>query len=273
MTTDQKVAQTWCRLCGTRHEQADECPGELLAVGVERHGWRGLADTPRGPEVYGTLVAAVAQGWRARILTFPNILWVARDPRVGTMKFLGATPGQAEKQATAYIRAICKRAGFTLRTELPYVESAKVDPEQTASAEKSEAIRAAARKLKRVSIRFGIGRPNQDAETDDLSEGGLFILTPQPLPIGTDLRLFLETENLGIPLKGIVRWTRDKEIEGRPVGMGIKLTAPHPRYVHFVRHQQTAPATPAAQREGEESVELELYEASGELEEWNVDLD
>jgi len=274
MTTAQKLGQAWCLQCGTQHGHTDECPGELLAVGVERHGWRGLADTPRGPEVYGTLVAPVTQGWRARILTFPNILWVARDPNVGTMKFLGNTPAQAENMAIEYIRAICTRDGFNLRKELPYVESAKVDPEQTRSAEKSAAIRASERKLKRVNIRFGIGRPSQDAETDDFSEGGLFILTAQPLPIGTELRLFLETQELGIPLKGIVRWTRDKEVEGRPIGMGIKLTAPHPRFIHFVRQQRSAPAVPAVadtQSNGEQSNELELWEAPGELEEWSAD--
>lgn len=271
MTTTKGCTQSWCRQCGTQHKPSAECPGELLAVGAERHGWRGLADTPRGPEVYGTLVAPVSQGWRARILTFPNILWVARDPQVGSMKFLAGSPGAAEKLAVDYIRAVCKRAGFTVRKELPYVESAKVDPERSPALTKSEKIRAAERKLKCIRIRYGVGRPTLEAETDDISEGGLFILTSRPLPVGTELRMFLETEELGIPLRGAVRWTRDHVVEGRPVGMGIRLAAPHPRYLHFVRQMLSARTIPAAAKAEREVHELELWESAGALEEWTAE--
>jgi uncharacterized protein (TIGR02266 family) len=222
--------------CGTSHDAGDECPGVLLATGPERHGWRVLADTPQGPEVYGTLVAPAGDRWRARVLTYPNVLWIV--DRGNTVKFLGSTPRQAENAAIEFIKSHCKRRGFTMRTEVPAVESGEVDLEQDESAASSEAMRASRRQLHAVRVRYGVGRPNREAATDDLSEGGLFIRTDEPVPEGTLLQLRLDVEGFGIPLRGVVRWTRDEEEEGRPGGMGIKLVNPHPRYIHYVRQQQ-----------------------------------
>jgi len=48
--------------------------GDLRATGDERHGWRVAVETPHGIEAYGVLVAPTHERWRARILTFPNVL-------------------------------------------------------------------------------------------------------------------------------------------------------------------------------------------------------
>ena len=51
----------WCLVCQTRHESARDCPGELLASGPERYGWRVLVRTPTRAEVYGVLIAEVRE--------------------------------------------------------------------------------------------------------------------------------------------------------------------------------------------------------------------
>ena len=236
MTQQAESVKTWCLICGTMHDDDDECPGELLATGPERHGWRVLVDTPQGPEVYGTLVAPAGDHWRARVLTYPNVLWIVG--RGNTMKFVGSTPASVEKAAIRFIKGHCKSHGFTARTEVPSVESGGVALEQDVTAARSEAVRASQRQLRAVRVYYGTGRPDQEAETDDLSEGGLFIRTDEPMPVGTDLQLRFEAEGFGIPLRGIVRWAREEDEDGRPRGMGIELINPHPRYIHYVRQQQ-----------------------------------
>lgn len=259
MTEQTLSAATWCGRCGTLHAEGDlnACPGEILATGAERYGFRLLADTPRGPEVYGTLVAPAGDRWRARILTFPNILWVVAHG--GTMKFVGRTPAEAENLAIDFLRKHCQSRGFKMRKEVPSVESAALDAEQDALTLQSEEVRASQRQMRSVSVRYGVGRTVEQAETDDLSEGGLFIRTDSPMPVGTSLQLYLETEGYGIPLRGVVRWVRAEEEEGRPAGMGIKLVAPHPRYLHYIRQQ-----SPGSDGEDESATyDLEEWEADG----------
>lgn len=62
--------------------------------------------------------------------------------------------------------------------------------------------------------------------TQNISHGGLFISTPEPLEIGSqiDLSLYIPGEN-PVTLKGVVRWTNEKE-EGSAApkcGMGIEF--------------------------------------------------
>jgi uncharacterized protein (TIGR02266 family) len=235
-TGQAEWVDAWCRCCNTMHERPDECPGELLATGTERHGWRVLVETPRQPIVYGTLVAPVGDIWRARILSYPNVLWVL--PWGRTMKFIGATPGAAERGAIDFIKAHCKHRGFIMRKQVPSVESGEVDLEQDESTARSEAVRAARRKKRVLRIRYGANRLTEEAETDDLSEGGLCIRTDKPMPVGTVLQLRLELDGFGILLNGEVRWSQDQEEVGRAGGMGIRLTNPHPRYIHYLRQQQ-----------------------------------
>jgi len=151
---------------------------------------------------------------------------------------MASTPPVAERKAVDFIKEQCKRMGYTVRTEVPSVESADVDLEQDETTSESDAVRASQRRLCTERIRYGVGRPSHEAATDDLSEGGLFIRTDSPMPVGTQLQLYLDVENFGIPLRGVVRWAREQEEDGRPCGMGLQLTNPLPRYIHYIRQRQ-----------------------------------
>ena len=235
MPQQAKWVDVWCRVCCSRHDEGD-CTGELLATGPERHGWRLLAERPDGPIVYGTLVAPAGDRWRSRILTYPNVLWVL--PWGGTMKFVGITPALAEKEAIDFIKAHCQRYCFKMHKEVPSVESGPVDHEQDASTAKSAVVQASQRQKRAIRVCYGVDRPIHEAETDDLSEGGLFIRTDKPLPVGTAVNLHIELDGLGIPLRGEVRWAPAEDAVGRPRGMGIELAQPHPRYIHHLRQQK-----------------------------------
>ena len=78
----------WCPICQTQHATRKDCPGEVLASGPERHGWRVLVRTPTRAEVYGVLIAESEDRWRARVVTYPNMLWSVPGGR-GTLKFVG----------------------------------------------------------------------------------------------------------------------------------------------------------------------------------------
>ncbi len=59
----------------------------------------------------------------------------------------------------------------------------------------------------------------------DMSNGGIFISTPEPMKIGTELELSLTIPGEdSINIKGIVRWIREDETEGKKAGMGIEFS-------------------------------------------------
>ena len=73
------------------------------------HGWRVLVHTGARTEVYGVLVGPAARGlWRARVLTYPRMLWSIPGGR-GTIKFVGATPQDSERNAVEFILGFCNR--------------------------------------------------------------------------------------------------------------------------------------------------------------------
>jgi uncharacterized protein (TIGR02266 family) len=228
------VAVAWCTNCGTSHENLRRCPGPLLATGAERHGWRVEVETPRGLDVYGVLVAPVGQRYRARILTYPNVLWIV--PGGGSIKFLGDDPQNVEARAMEFIREHCRARGYRLTRRLPRVDSGGYDLEQDASASRSKTVLAGQRPLKVLPIRYGPhGLACTTGETDNLSEGGLFIRCKSPLAEGTLLALELDLDGALLKLQGSVLWTREDAGDGRPPGMGVQLRQPPPRYVHYVR--------------------------------------
>ncbi|NVB42083.1 TIGR02266 family protein [Pseudenhygromyxa sp. WMMC2535] len=59
----------------------------------------------------------------------------------------------------------------------------------------------------------------------NLSRGGLFISTPQPEPVGSDLMLSLRVPGRSIPVavKAKVRWNRMADNEDGPAGMGLSF--------------------------------------------------
>ena len=197
----------WCLSCCTMHRPGGHCPGEILATGVERHGWRVVTQDKLSTRVIGTLIAPAGDRWRARIITYPKILWVI--PRGGTMKFLGPTAAQAEQNAVDYIIDHCNSRGITLHKEVPHVDSERVDPEQEPHA--TDGLEDSRRTLKSVAIRYGTDATDRSAMTGDLSRAGLFIVTPDPLARGTALKLFIRVAGFGVPLKGTVQWTRSSD--------------------------------------------------------------
>jgi uncharacterized protein (TIGR02266 family) len=259
--TPQAREVIWCRHCGCQqHRKGERCPGEVLATGPERHGARLLAETAEGPLVFGTLVAPAGARWRARLLTYPNILWVVRHG--GTMKFMAGTAASAERAAIDYLKAHCKARGFKLRKEVPSVVSGNVDHEQQPEVVESNEAQASQRRLQAVRVRYRWEGAMLEAETDDLSECGLFIRTHTPADVGTTIQLRVDMGGFGITLRGVVRWTRPEQEPGRPAGMGLELICPHPRYIHFVRQQEAPDEGPPPEQEpvDPKSYEVEAWE-------------
>src|SRR5260221_8463718 len=110
----------FCRVCGTEHQGPASCPGELPATGVERPGWRVQVETPFGHEAIGVLLAPSHEQWRARIVTYPNVLWTAPGGR-GTLKFVGDTPEQAEARAIQFVEQHVRAKRYLRRDGLASV--------------------------------------------------------------------------------------------------------------------------------------------------------
>lgn len=221
----------WCPVCQTRHASRKDCPGELLATGPERHAWRVQVRTPTRIEVYGVLVAESRELWRARIVTYPNILWSVPGGR-GTLKFVGETAEAAEKAAIDFIREHCSARGYEVAERSPAVESRPLEAE-AAEVQQPRGSRGL-RHLRSLVIRYGPDKPDRLGMTSDLSKSGLFIITEDPLPAGRDLKMLLELDRYSVPLVGKVAWSRAKAQQGRPAGMGVQLRTPPHVYARYV---------------------------------------
>jgi len=203
----------------------------LRATGPERHGWRVAVETPYGLEAYGVLVAPSFDLWRARVITYPNILWTVPGGAV-TLKFTGATAQDAESRAVAFIEGHIKAREFVRHDspDAPSVALFRAEAEAKAKAAAGPALR----KVRAIPIRFGNGPTMFAAMTGNLSESGLFVMTLAPFDRGTGLRVTIDLENGPVGLKGEVVWKRDKLVLGRPLGMGVQLIAAPESYREFV---------------------------------------
>jgi len=224
------VGLAYCSVCGGNHASRQECPGELRATGPERHGWRVAVETPYGLEAYGVLVAPSFDLWRARVITYPNILWTVPGGAV-TLKFAGKTPQDAERQAVAFVEGHIKARGF-VRHEAP--DTPSVARYRAEAEAKAQAAGPAVRKVRAIPVRFGNGPALFAAMTGNLSESGLFVMTLAPFDPGTGLRVMIDLETGPLGLKGEVVWKRDKLVLGRPLGMGVQLIAAPELYREFV---------------------------------------
>jgi hypothetical protein len=222
----------WCPVCCTRHESKSDCPGELLATGPERHGRRVTVAAHGRNEVYGVLIAEAGEHWRARVLTYPNMLWSVPGAK-GTLKFVGKSPQEVEGQAVTFILELCKARGYKVVEQAAEAKSAKVD--QEADAVQAPTASRHQRYLRTYAVHFGSEKQNEMAKTGDLSRGGLLVVTEAPLPAGSPVRLRLELEGFTVPLSGTVAWARKRAEEGRPAGMGVQLRNPPGMYTRFVR--------------------------------------
>jgi len=220
----------WCVVCGSVHAGPADCPGDLRATGAERHGWRVAVETPHGIEAYGVLVAPTHERWRARILTFPNVLWTIPGG-AATLKFVANTPQRAEALAVSFVEGHIKTRGYVRRDQMDPANPGRF------GAEMSHGVAASAvlRKAHALPVRFGNGPTLFSAMTANLSESGMFVATMAPLDAGNALRVMMSLATGPVGMKGEVVWSRPKIVLGRPVGMGVRLLAPPSLYQEFVR--------------------------------------
>lgn len=62
------------------------------------------------------------------------------------------------------------------------------------------------------------------SSSTDMSNGGLFISTPEPLSEGSEVSLSLQIPGEeSVDIKGIVRWVRESDGEDSRSGMGIEF--------------------------------------------------
>lgn len=228
------MVQRWCPVCCTLHHSRKDCPGELLATGPERHGWRVNIHTPNGIEACGVLVAQAGDVWRARILTYPNVLWTVPGGQ-GTIKFAARTAREAEGAAIAFVREHVRVRGYTMRDEVALVEPGVFDLEAARLGISRPTGPAAPRLIRFLPIRFGVKQITEVAGTGNLSRTGLFVITNAPEEANTWLNMLLELTEDNIGLKGLVRWTNRRHRSGRSPGMGIQLKEPPPSYLDYIR--------------------------------------
>lgn len=222
----------WCAGCGSRHASATRCPGELPATGPERLVWRVNAETPRGIEAFGVLLAPSDTRWRARILTLPNVLWVGPDRRQA-IKFAGATPQQAQRAAVEFILDYCTTQRHRLRASTQLLRPAQLAREQGQAPVEQPV--PAPRKIRFLPVRFGVVGPSEVGGTGNLSETGVFVITNAPLDSGTPLMLSVKIDRGVVQLRGRVRWMRKTHHVGGSPGMGVELLSPPQPYVEYVR--------------------------------------
>ena len=217
----------WCTVCCTRHTPGRDCPGNLLATGPERHARKFAVAQKNRIEYYGVLIAEAGDYWRARVFTYPNMLWSVPGGR-GTIKFVGATAKEAETQATEFLREHCEARKYTM-------QSADADPSVgKAETEKENPLFKEERRPCKVPIRFGEEKATQAATTANLSAGGIYLATDKLVEKGKRLRMLLDVQAYTIPLVGTVAWVRLTEEPGKPKGMGVQLHQPPALYLRYV---------------------------------------
>jgi hypothetical protein len=204
---------------------------DLHATGPESTSWKVAVQTPHGTRGYGVLLAEAGRRWRARIVTFPNVMWTVPGGG-GSLKFLARSRREAERAAINFVRRHCVDRGYVMRDELrPVFESGT---RRQAQGDRSGA-QPAPRFHRDLPVRFGRNRPTVTASTINLSASGLFIFTEHPLPVGELLGLLLELEHCKVPLRGSVVWERRLSEPGRPPGMGLRLLNPPTVYLRYVQ--------------------------------------
>lgn len=70
----------------------------------------------------------------------------------------------------------------------------------------------------------------------DLSYGGIFITTPEPIMIGSQINLSLHIPGgEEINIKGVVKWLREEEDETKKSGMGIEFVDASDKILEIVK--------------------------------------
>lgn len=102
-----------------------------------------------------------------------------------------------------------------------------------------------------VHVDFASGELLRTAEVENMSEGGVFLATERPLPVGTPLRLLVpaEDDSQWISLEAEVAWTRRTRQGGTGPGMGLRFIGVEPeqrRILEQLLLSRLAPLPPAA---------------------------
>ena len=229
MGTGATIAQ-WCATCGTAHDGPRTCPGTLPATGAERPAWRVTVETPVGHEAIGVLLAPSHDVWRARIITYPNVLWTLPGGR-GTIKFVGDTREEAEAQAIAFVEAHLNRKRLVRRDGLAPV---RAEAPAVAAPPAPAAFSAAQRRLVIIPLRWGHDRARIRGVTVNVSSEGMFIGAIAPETDGQSLAINLDLDGHTVSLRGLVMWNRSLSAPGRPKGMGVRLSEPPNVYQSYV---------------------------------------
>lgn len=225
-------SKPWCTVCCTRHAPGGDCPGSLLATGPERHARKFTSVTEDNRvEYYGILIAEAGDHWRARIFTYPDVLWRVPDG-ARTVKFSGATARDAESRAIDYVEEHCNEHGCTIsetvEDEIPLPVEAENADHKKARGGKED------RHLCKVPIRFGEEMATQVATTANFSAHGIYIATDKLVEKGKRLRMSLTVQAYTISLVGTVMWVRNNEEPGKPKGIGVQLEKPPALYLRYV---------------------------------------
>ncbi|MDH3626047.1 MAG: PilZ domain-containing protein [Acidobacteriota bacterium] len=223
----------WCKLCGAAHGTEVVCPVGLEPIEIERHTWRVNTDTPDGIVAIGVLLAPCDAGWRARILTYPNVLWLAPEGTV-SLKFHGMDAKTTERQAIDFVRRHCRSKLWEMRDEVAVVHAEPLQAESGIETARVGGV-PAPRRVRFLPVRYGVAAINEAAGTGDLSETGIFVITDRPATCGTRLNLALDLDEGSVDLQGVVRWGRAQHRVGRAPGMGIQLEDPPSAYLTYVR--------------------------------------
>jgi hypothetical protein len=89
--------------------------------------------------------------------------------------------------------------------------------------------RVSDRKRRRLTVRFGVNRPEKTGFTRNISSTGIFIQTNLPLPPGTILHMEIAFPERTFALRGRVIWAKKVPAQLAHViecGMGIRYVQP-----------------------------------------------
>src|SRR5262249_3372083 len=91
-----------------------------------------------------------------------------------------------------------------------------------------------------LKVTYRDGAELQSSMIESLSQGGVFIRTARPLPIGTEILMEIEVESDSegpVLIRGRVVWER---LIGRADGMGVKFLEPVPERLKKVLTDRVA---------------------------------
>jgi len=158
--------------------------------------------------------------WMSRILTLPDEYWPGEDGH-GVRVFHAGSKEEAEKQALMYIAEETVRRGQkVLAAFRPGVNQAKEPPARRLVGEYPVRLLSQAVPL-RGTVPLSV-----DARTANLSESGIFVVTPQILVRSSMLSMVVRLPGLTQRLRGKVVWMRKNVTPWFPQGAGVELVEP-----------------------------------------------